>query len=115
LAGGILILGVALAGPASGDPSTWFGGQPAPGAPAQKVTQTAPVPAQPPAGAKGVTVTKVAPVPKQPVNDHPTKAGPPVKLRHSKVDKGEKNLRPTKDKGVKNLPVRRDLGDSPRS
>jgi hypothetical protein len=84
LAGGTLVLGVALAGPAMGDPTSWFGGQPAPGASAKKVTDTARVPQQPGAGAKAATVTKVASVPKQPANAHPEKAGKPTQVRGAK-------------------------------
>jgi hypothetical protein len=109
IAGGTLILGVAFAGPALGQ--SWFGGQPAPGTPAQKVTEVAPVPEQPPGDAKPKPVTEVAPVPEQPVNEHPVAPGPSTKLRHSKGDEGEKGLPPQKDLGKKNLPVQRDLGD----
>ncbi len=111
LAAGAAVLAVLVAAPAIGaaahdDP----GVQPPPGASAQKTTHVAPVPAQPKPNAPAVKATKVAPVPKQPVNRHPVKSTGfryGLRLRHSKVDHGKKNLPVRKDHGKKHLPVQR--------
>jgi len=106
LAAGAVVLAVFIAAPAIGAGSSDPPVQPPPGT-VDHSTNAAAVPAQPPQGTVDRT-TNAAPVPKQPVNGHPTKAGRPVSiLRHSKGDKGKKNLPVTKDRGKKNAPVTR--------
>jgi hypothetical protein len=106
----VLVAAPAIGGVADSDPS----GQPPPGAEGGVATDHfAPSPEQPGAGAPAQKVTEVAPVPAQPANPNPKQstgfqAG--AELRHSKSDEGVKGLKATRDRGRQNLPVQPETG-----